>query len=160
MGYAITQIWDPVAQSYVDWDGHILPGPDGTLGSVVIKKVLEEKVTRAKGLDVNLPGNSDTTVVTHSVPVGKAHKIFGYALSPDSTGVDKFTVKIDGVAESMVYTRTYQGGDVTDYILIDNTGGAAPVVVTLVAHNADLVTVHKASGHVLVEDVTDSMAPA
>jgi hypothetical protein len=130
------------------------------LGSVVIKKVLEEKVTRAKGLDVNLPGNSDTTVVTHSVPIGKAHKIFAYALSPDSTGVDKFTVKKDGVAESIIYTRTYNGGDVEDYILIDNTAGSAAVVVTLIAHNADLATQHKASGHILVEDVTDSMAPA
>ena len=159
MGYSIMQIKDGTG-TYVDWDGRLVALPDGTLGSIVVKKVLEEKVTRAKGLDVNLPGNSDTTVVTHSVPVGKAHKIFGYALSPDSTGVDKFTIKIDGVAESMVYTRTYDGGDVSDYILIDNTGGAVPKVVTLVAHNGDMISAHKASGHLLVEDVTDSMAPA
>jgi hypothetical protein len=158
MGYAIMQIYDPTSERYVDWDGHILPGSDGTLGSVVIKKVIEEKVSRAKGLDINLPGNSDTTVVTHSVPVGKAHKIFAYALSPDSTGVDKFTIKVDGVAESIVYTRTYSGGDLDDYILVDNISGSAPKVVTLVAHNADAITPHKASGHILVEDITDVMA--
>jgi hypothetical protein len=73
-------------------------------------------------------------------------------------GVDKFTIKIDGVAESIIYTRTYNGGDVDDYILIDNTGGATPKVVTLVAHNGDLTTTNKASGHLLVEDVTDVMA--
>jgi hypothetical protein len=159
MGYVIMQIYDPTSQRYIDWDGHILPGPDGTLGSVDIRKVQEEKISRAKGLDVNLPGNADTTVVTHSVPVGKAHKIFAYALSPDSTGVDKFTVKVDGIAETIIYTRTYGGGDVTDQILVDNTGGSVPKVVTLVAHNADAITPHKASGHLLVEDVTDILAP-
>ena len=159
MGYVITQIYDPATQRYIDWDGRLVPGPDGSLGSVVIQRILEQKVSRAKGLDVNLPGNADTVVVTHSVPVGEVHKVFAYALSPDSTGVDKFTVKVDGVAESIVYTRTYDGGDLEDYILVDNSVGAAPVEVTLVAHNADVVTAHKASGHLLIEDVTDSQAP-
>lgn len=77
---------------------------------------------------------------------------------PDSTGVDKFTVKVDGVAESIVYTRTYDGGDLSDCILVDNTGGAVPKIVTLVAHNGDALTPHQASGHILVEDVTDVMA--
>lgn len=158
MGYAIMQIYDTASGRYVDWDGHIQPGADGTLGSVVIKKVIEEKVTRAKGLDVNLPGGTDTTVVTHSVPIGKAHKVFAYALSPDSTGVDKFTLKVDAVAESVVYTRTYDGGDLADYVLIDNTAGSAAKVVTLVAHNGDAVVAHKASGHILIEDVTDVMS--
>lgn len=45
---------------------------------------------------------SDTTVVPHDVPVGKVHKVFGYGIGPDSTAVDKFSVKIDGVAEAMV----------------------------------------------------------
>jgi hypothetical protein len=159
MGYVITQIWDPTEGRYVDWDGRLVAGPDGSLGSVVIRKVLERKVTRAKGLDVNLPGNSDTTVVTHNVPVGKVHKVFAYALSPDSTGVDKFTVNVGAVAESIVYTRTYDGGDLEDFILIDNTTGSAPIAVTLVAHNADALTPHKASGHLLVEDVTDTWTP-
>jgi hypothetical protein len=123
------------------------------------RPVLESRVIRAKGLDVNLPGNADTVIATHNVPIGKVHKVFAYALSPDSTGVDKFLVKVDGVSEALVYTRTYDGGDLDDYILIDNTSGAAPKVVTLVAHNADVLTAHKASGHLLVEDVTDSQAP-
>ena len=122
------------------------------------RKVLEKQVTRAKGLDIDLPGNSDTVVVTHDVPVGKIHKVFAYALSPDSTGVDKFTVKVGATAESVVYTRTYDGGDLEDFILIDNSGGATPITVTLVAHNADIVAQHKASGHLLVEDVTDNQA--
>lgn len=61
--------------------------------------------------------------------------------------------------QAVVYTNTYQGGDVDDYILIDNSAGSAPVVVTLTAHNAHLVQAYKASGHILVEDVTDSQAP-
>jgi hypothetical protein len=157
MGYAIMQIRD-AAGNYVDWDGKLVALPDGTLGQIVVKKVLEEKVSRDEGLDVALPANVDTTVVTHSVPVGKAHKVFAYSLSPDSTGVDKFTIKIDATAKASVYTRTYAGGILDDYILIDNTTGSAPKVVTLVAHNADLATAHKASGVLLVEDVTDSMA--
>ncbi len=159
MGYVITQIYDPATQRYIDWDGRLVPGPDGSLGSVIIQRILEQKVSRAKGLDINLPGNSDTTVVTHSVPVGEVHKVFAYALSPDSTGVDKFTVKVDGIAESIVYTRTYDGGDLEDYILVDNTAGSVPKVITLVAHNSDALTPHKASGHLLIEDVTDSQAP-
>jgi hypothetical protein len=158
MGYVITQIYDPVEQRYIDWDGRLVAGPDGSLGSVVIRKVLERKVTRAKGLEVNLPGNAETTVVTHNVPVGKIHKVFAYALSPNSTMVDKFTVKLDGTPESVVYTRTYDGGDLEDFILVDNSAGAAPKVVTLAAHNSDAITAHKASGHLLVEDVTDNQA--
>lgn len=157
MGYAIIQIKDANG-NYVDWDGKLVALPDGTLGSIVVKKVLEDHVTREKGLDVNLPANSDTTVVTHNVPVGKVHKVFGYGISPDSTSVDKFTVMIDGVAEAIVYTRTYDGSDIEDYILVDNTGGSVPRVVTLVAHNGDALTPHVASGHILVEDVTDSQA--
>jgi hypothetical protein len=158
MGYQIVQIKDPNG-NYIDWDGRLVAGADGTLGSIVVKKVLEEKVTRDKGLDVNLPANADTTVVTHSVPVGKVHKVFAYGLSPDSTAVDTFSVKIDGVAEAKVYTRTYDGSDIEDYILIDNSAGSAPKVITLTAHNSDALTAHKASGHLLIEDVTDSWSP-
>lgn len=102
---------------------------------------------------------SDTTVVTHDVPVGKVHKVFGYGISPDSTAVDKFSVKIDGVAEAMVYTRTYDGSDIEDYMVVDNTGGSVPKVVTLTAHNSSALVAHKASGHLLIEDITDSQAP-
>lgn len=158
MAYAIMQI-KGADGTYTDWDGKLVALPDGTLGQIVVKKVLESRVSRAKGLDVNLPVNADSVVVTHSVPVGQVHKVFAYALSPDSTMVDKFTVKVDASAESIVYTRTYDGGDVEDYILVDNTAGSAPKVVTLTAHNSDLTTAHKASGHLLVEDVTDSQAP-
>jgi hypothetical protein len=158
MGYSIMQIKGGDG-SYQDWDGKLVALPDGTLGQIVVKKVLESRVKRAKGLDVNLPTNADTVVASHSVPVGEMHKVFAYALSPDSTMVDKFTVKVDGVAESVVYTRTYDGGDVEDYILVDNTAGSAPKVVSLVAHNSDLTTAHKASGHLLAEDVTDRQAP-
>lgn len=69
---------------------------------------------------------SDTTVVTHDVPVGKVHKVFGYGISPDSTAVDKFSVKIDGVAEAMVYTRTYDGSDIEDYMLVDKRVARSP----------------------------------
>ena len=158
MGYAITQIKDANG-NYIDWDGRLVPQTDGTLGSVVIKKVLEEKVIRAHGEDVTLAVNADTIVATHSVPVGKVHKVFGYALSHDNSNVDKFSVKVDAVVQAVVYTNTYQGGDVDDYILIDNSAGSAPVVVTLTAHNAALATARKGSGHILVEDVTDSQAP-
>lgn len=158
MGYAITQIKDANG-NYIDWDGRLVPQADGTLGSVVIKKVLEERVIRAHGEDVTLPPSADTTVATHSVPVGEVHKVFGYALSPDNSNVDKFLVKVDATLQAVVYTNTYQGGDVDDYILIDNSAGSAPVVVTLQAHNASLATPRKASGHLLVEDVTDTQAP-
>lgn len=157
MGYSIVQIKDANG-NYVDWDGKLVALPDGTLGSIVVKKVLEERVTREKGLDVNLPVSADTTVVSHSVPVGKVHKVFAYGMSPDTTAVDKFTVKIDGVAEAIVYTRTYDGSDIEDYILVDNTGGSVPKVITLTAHNSDAITAHKASGHLLIEDITDSQA--
>ncbi len=66
---------------------------------------------------------------------------------------------MDAVVQAVVYIRTYQGGDVDDFILIDNSVGTVPVVVTLTAHNAGLVTARKGSGHLLVEDVTDSQAP-
>jgi hypothetical protein len=158
MGYQIIQIKDATGQ-YVDWDGRLVALPDGTLGSIVVKRVNELKVTRAKGLDVNLPVNADTTVVTHSVPVGKVHKVFAYGLSPDSTMVDRFTIKIDVVSEALIYTRTYDGGDIEDYILIDNRAGPNPKVVTLVAHNEDALQSHKASGHLLIEDVTDTWSP-
>ena len=47
----------------------------------------------------------------------------------------------------------------SDHILIDNTAGSAPVIVTLVARNSNILQAHKSSDHILVEDVTDSQAP-
>ena len=158
MGYQIVQIKDANG-NYTDWDGRLVALADGTLGSIVVKKVVERHVTRDKGLDVNLPANTDTTVVSHSVPIGKVHKVFAYGLSPDTTAVDKFSLKIDGVTEATIYTRTYDGSDIEDYILIDNTSGSAAKVVTLTAHNADTLTAHKASAHVLTEDITDTWSP-
>src|SRR5690349_891333 len=58
MGYQIVQIKDANG-NYVDWDGRLVALSDGTLGSIVVKRVLEDHVTRDKGLDVNLPANAD-----------------------------------------------------------------------------------------------------
>ena len=158
MGYAIMQIKDDDGD-YIDWDGSLVPGPDGTLGSVVVKKVLEEHVLRAEGIDVAVAGAATVPVATHNVPVGEVHKVFGYGLSADDSGVDWFGVRVDGALKAKVYTRTYQGGQLDDYILIDNDAGASPVVVELVAHNSSALSPHEASGFVLVENVTASQAP-
>lgn len=157
MGYAIMQIKDDNGD-YIDWDGALVPGPDGTLGSVVIKKVLEEHVSRAQGVEVPVPANSEAVVASHSVPIGEVHKVFGYGLSADGSNVDYFAVHVAGVAKAKVYTGTYAGGQLDDYILIDNTGGVAAVAVDLVAHNASGLSGAEASGFILVEDVTDSQA--
>lgn len=156
MGYAIIQIKDANG-NYADWDGRLVALPDGTLGSIVVKKVLETSVLRAKGIDVDVPALQTVAVVTHSVPVGKAHKVFGYGLSPDTTSVDFFQVKRDASIESKVYVNTYEGGIVDDYLLIDNRAGTAPVVVALEAHNSNAVQARKASGFLLVEDVTNAL---
>ncbi|MHB8633030.1 MAG: hypothetical protein ACYDBQ_03550, partial [Thermoplasmatota archaeon] len=99
MGYAIMQILAADGVTYKDWNGQLVPLADGTLGSIVVKKVLEVNVQRAIGVDVALPGNAETTVATQAVPVGKVYKVFGYALSPDSTMVDLFRVKVGATIE-------------------------------------------------------------
>jgi hypothetical protein len=157
MGYAIMQIKDATG-TYVDWDGKLVALPDGTLGAVVVKKVLEEKVQRATGNDVVIGTNNSAVIATLNVPVGKVYKIWGYALSPDSTMIDLFTAKVGAVVQTTVYTRTYAGGVLEDYILVDNSAGGGAVAVTLIAHNSDTVQQHKASGYILAEDVTDSQA--
>lgn len=154
MGYSIMQTRDPATGEYADWDGRLRDRPDGTLGSVVIKSVVERLVRRTTGSLVALPANATTTVATYSVPVGSVFKVWGYALSPDSLDVDWFRLSVGGVAEPEIYTRTYAGGMVVDYVLVDNTAGAAPVVVDLVAHNASLTNVRRAGGYVLLEDIT------
>ncbi len=156
MGYSIQQIRDPDTGEYVDWDGRLKERPDGTLGSVHIKSVVERKVRRGKGSLVPLPVNDQAVVASYSVPVGAVFKVFGYAVSPDSLDVDWFRVEVNGAAEPETYTRTYGGGMITDFILVDNSGGASPVVVDLVAHNASLLTPHSAGGYVLLEDITDT----
>ncbi len=156
MGYVITQIKDANG-NYVDWDGRLVALPDGTLGSIVVKKVLETSVIRAKGIDVDILGAQSVAVVTHSVPVGQAHKVFGYGLSPDTTSVDFFQVKKDAAVEAKIYVNTYEGGIVDDYILIDNRQGSAPIVVVLEAHNSNALQPRKASGFLLVEDVTNAL---
>jgi len=156
MGYAIIQIKDENG-NYVDWDGRLVALPDGTLGSIVVKKVLETSVLREKGIDVDVAGGQTVVVVTHSVPVGSAHKVFGYGLSPEATSLDFFQVRKDAVVQSKVYVNTYEGGIVDDYILIDNRGGSAPVVVVLEAHNSNAIQSRKASGFLLVEDVTNAL---
>lgn len=125
---------------------------------MVIKKVLEEHVSRAQGVDVPIPANSEAVVASHSVPLGKVHKVFGYGLSADGSNVDYFAVHIDGVAQAKVYTGTYAGGQLDDDILIDNTSGAAAIDVDPVVHNASDLSGAEASGFILVEDVTDSQA--
>lgn len=157
MGYAIIQIKDANG-NYVDWDGRLVALPDGTLGSIVVKKVMEENVIRQKGIDVDVPGGQTVVVATHNVPVGQAHKVFGYGISPDTTSVDFFQVKKDAAVESKVYVNTYEGGIVDDYILIDNRNGAVPIVVVLEVHNSNALQARKASGYLLVEDITNALA--
>lgn len=160
MPFAIMQILDPATGRYVDWDGKLHPGADGTLGQIVVKKVLEERVLRVKGIDVVIAANGQAAIATHSVPVGQVHKVFGYALTANSPNVDWFKVEVAGQGEAKVYAATYEGGIVDDYLLIDNSAGAAPVAVVLMAHNADPVSSRLASGVLLVEDVTNSQAPS
>jgi hypothetical protein len=156
MGYAIMQIKDANG-NYVDWDGRLQALPDGTLGQIVVKKVMETNVLRAKGIDIDVPASQTVVVVTHSVPVGQAHKVFGYGLSPEITSLDFFQLKKGASIESKVYVNTYEGGIVDDYVLVDNRAGGAPVVVTLEVHNSNTIQARKASGFILVEDVTNAL---
>lgn len=110
-------------------------------------------------MEVNLPGDQEVVVASHQVPVGEVHKVLGYGLSADNTGVDYFGVKVSAALKANVYTRTYAGGQLDDHTLIDNTGGAAPVDVELIAHNDQALSQAEASGFVLIENVTNSQAP-
>jgi hypothetical protein len=159
MGYAIMQILAADGVTYKDWNGQLVALPDGTLGSVVVKKALEQHVQRDQGIDVVIGTNNAAVIATHAVPVGQMHKVWAYALTADSSMVDSFQVKVAGTAKTKVYTGTYHGGLLEDYVLIDNTTGGAPVAVTLEAHNNDPVNQHHASGYVLSEDITLQQAP-
>ena len=156
MGYAIIQIKD-AAGNYVDWDGRFVALPDGTLGSVSVKHLIEAPTVRAEGIDVNVAAGQTVTVATVTVPVGKAYKVTGYGLSPETTAIDYFHVKQDAAVKSKIYVNTYEGGIVPDNLLIDNRQGAAPVVVVLQAHNMDALQVHKASGFLVGADVTNKL---
>jgi hypothetical protein len=159
MGYAIMQIVASDGVTYKDWNGQLVAQPDGTLGSVVVKKALEAHVQRDQGIDVAVGTSNAAVIATHNVPVGQMHKVWAYALTADSTMIDSFQVKVAGTAKTKIYTGTYHGGLLEDYILIDNTTGSGVVAVTLEAHNNDAVTAHHASGYVLSEDITLQQAP-
>jgi hypothetical protein len=159
VSYAIVQIVSADGVTYKDWNGQLVPLADGTLGSVVVKKALEAHVQRDQGIDAVIGANNAAIIATHNVPVGQMHKVWAYALTADSTMIDSFSVKVAGAAKTKIYTGTYHGGLLDDYILIDNTTGSGVVAVTLEAHNADPVTAHHASGYVLSEDITLQQAP-
>lgn len=156
MGYAIIQIKDANGH-YVDWDGRLVALPDGTLGSVSVKNIIEAATVRAEGIDVNVPAAQTVTVATVTVPVGKAYRIVGYGLSPETTALDYFQVKQDAAVKSKIYVNTYEGGIVPDNLLIDNRQGTAPVVVVLQAHNGDALQAHLASGFLVGADVSNKL---
>lgn len=114
-----------------------------------------EHVSRAQGVEVPIPADSEAVVASDSVPIGEVHKVFGYGLSADGQNVDHLAVHVNGVATAKVYTGTYASGQLDDYSLIDNTAGAAAMYMDLVAHNASGLSGAEA-GFILAEEVTDN----
>ncbi len=159
MTYSQLQIKD-ASGVWQDWNGQLQTLADGTLGSVKVASSNEGKVTRDEAHDVTLPVSATTDLVSHSVPVGKVHAIRGYAFTHDNSNVDKFTVLQDATTKATIYTATYKGGLLPEYLLVDNTAGSVPIVVKVQAHNNDGLVAHKGSAYILAEDVTNKQAPA